>query len=113
MSGAVGGSSAIDDDRPTSEAGRELLDVRDLSVVYRRLGLPGTTTTKVAAQDVSLSIKESEIVGLVGESGPASRPPGWLSRVSSSLPPARSGSWGTRRWAVPGAGSGWRAPRSR
>ncbi|MBS4754551.1 ABC transporter ATP-binding protein [Nocardioides sp. zg-ZUI104] len=45
------------------------MDVQGLSVVYRRLGLPGTTATKVAAKDVSLSLAESEILGLVGESG--------------------------------------------
>jgi len=67
MSGVVEDPSArVDVDRSDP---KELLDVRGLSVVYRRIGLPGATTTKVAAQDVDLSLKESEIVGLVGESG--------------------------------------------
>jgi ABC-type glutathione transport system ATPase component len=46
-----------------------LLSVTDLKVEYSRLGLPGMSTTKVAAEDISFTLGKSEIIGLVGESG--------------------------------------------
>ncbi len=46
----------------------ELLRVRDLRIVYRRLGLRGVTRM-VAVDKVSFAIREAEVLGLVGESG--------------------------------------------
>lgn len=63
---------AIPDD-PSSDLGQatapEALNVENLTVVYRRLGLPGVSKPKVAVNDVSFTVREAEVVGLVGESG--------------------------------------------
>ena len=59
-------SSGREAESPHPEA---LLSVRDLTVVYKRLGLPGVGKPKVAAENVSFTLQESQVVGLVGESG--------------------------------------------
>jgi peptide/nickel transport system ATP-binding protein len=46
-----------------------VLDVRDLSVTYRDSSIFGTKSTYQAVKHVNLSIKQGEIMGLVGESG--------------------------------------------
>lgn len=46
-----------------------VLDVRDLSVTYKTSSVFGTKSVYTAVDHVNLSIKQGEIMGLVGESG--------------------------------------------
>lgn len=53
----------------SSEKSDLVLDVRDLSVTYKTSSIFGTKSTYEAVKHVNLSIKQGEILGLVGESG--------------------------------------------
>ncbi len=53
----------------SSEPSDLVLDVRDLSVTYKTSSIFGKKTAFNAVKHVNLSIKQGEILGLVGESG--------------------------------------------
>ena len=53
----------------SSEVSDLVLDIKDLSVTYKTSSVFGTKSVYTAVNHVDLSIKQGEILGLVGESG--------------------------------------------